>query len=93
MIESITELAQRYTYAFCCVYFVVGLVNDYIYARYMIAVADRKPFAAANWSLVFTLLWLVFALSIVEKSVPLISSYLVGGYLGTYFAVKFSAPK
>lgn len=88
MIDAITEFAQNHLYVSVCICLVLGLISDYVYACYMIAVTQRRPFAAANWSLIFTVLWLALALSIVVKSTPLISAYLVGGYIGTYLATR-----
>ena len=93
MIDAITQFAQDHIYVSICICFVIGLISDYIYACYMLAVSERRPLAAANWSLIFTILWLAFTLSIIEKSIPLILAYLAGGYIGTFLATKNAKEK
>ena len=93
MLEHISEFAKEHLYLSMAMTFFVGIIGDYIYARYMLAVADRKPIAAANWSFLFTVLAIFLTLSIVEKSIPHIVSYLIGGYAGTYFATKNASVK
>lgn len=67
---------------------VFGFVSDYIYAKYLQSVSDRRPFAAANWSFVFTIMCLGLTMSLIKGALPLICGYLTGGYAGTWNATK-----
>lgn len=69
--------------------FVVGLVTDWVWTRCIKCVQDHKAIAAANWSAGIYLCGVFSTLIIVEKNVWLIGAYILGGYLGTYWGVKY----
>lgn len=93
MFEAVTQWANENLVASVLALVFVGFVGDYLWARYMRAVSEHKRFAAANWSLACTVVYLFLTLSIVEKSVIHICGYLVGGYLGTFLGTKRNEEK
>jgi len=93
MIDALANLAREHFVISVCLMAVIGIANDFIYARYTLAIAERRALTAANWSLLFTVFWFTLTLSVVEKSLPHILAYLIGGFAGTYFGTKISSER
>jgi len=68
--------------------FIVGLITDWVWAKYFRNVAKHNAFAAANWSVAIYLCGVFATYLLVDKEYAAMVSYMIGGYLGTYFAVK-----
>jgi dolichyl-phosphate-mannose--protein O-mannosyl transferase len=71
--------------------FLCGAALDFMWTRCVDSVQTRKPFVAANMSVLIYLFTLVSTVLIVEKCVPAIVAYALGNWVGTYLAVKRKA--
>ena len=88
MIEQIFEFAKTHPMYAIPIGVTFGFVNDYMYAKYLQAATDHRPFAASNWSLAITILCLGLTMSLIQGAMLMVCSYLVGGYGGTWLATK-----
>jgi hypothetical protein len=59
-----------------------------MYAKYLQAATDNRPFTACNWSLAITILCLGLTISLIQGAILMVVSYLVGGYAGTWVATR-----
>lgn len=66
----------------------LGFVMDWVWAKYTVSMTEGRPFVAANYSFLIYLFGLFYTMMIVAGKFELVAGYLVGGYAGTYFAVK-----
>ncbi len=73
--------------------FLAGVGTDFIWAKYVHAIAKHSAFAAANWSIAIHLCSLFATVLLIDKAYLAIFAYLVGGYIGTYFAVRLGSVK
>lgn len=73
--------------------FLSGIGTDFIWSKYVKAISAHKAFAAANWSIAIHLCSLVATILLIDKAYLAIAAYLVGGYIGTYFAVRLGSVK
>ena len=71
-----------------CIAFIAGFFLDVFWAMCVHAVANHRAIAAANIGTMFLLCTIVATLLVVEKNVPSIVAYAIGGWVGTYVAVK-----
>lgn len=71
--------------------FLAGVGTDFIWAKYVHAIAKHRAFAAANWSIAIHLCSLFATILLIDKAYLAIAAYLIGGYIGTFFAVKFGS--
>lgn len=69
--------------------FLAGVGTDFIWAKYVHAISKHKAFAAANWSIAIHLCSLFATVLLIDKAYMAIIAYLVGGYIGTFCAVKW----
>lgn len=90
LIEQVFALAKVHPGYSITIGMILGFANDYMYACYIQSVADKKPFAACNWSLAITILCMCVTVSLIQGAMLLVGSYLVGGYGGTWLATKRS---
>jgi hypothetical protein len=73
--------------------FLVGLATDWIWSKWLIAIHEKRELSAANWSvLIYFCSFLGTFLVLKQAALPIIL-YVVGGWIGTYLAVKFSKDK
>ena len=68
--------------------FIVGFITDIVWTRYGINVAKRHALSAANWSVGIYLCGIFATFLLVDKEYFAMFAYAVGGWLGTFFAVK-----
>ena len=73
--------------------FLAGIGTDFIWAKYVKCIANHHAFAAANWSIAIHLCSLVATVLLIDKAYMAIIAYLIGGYIGTYFAVRLGKIK
>lgn len=73
--------------------FVVGLVTDWVWTFYFKSVARHAAFQAANWSVGIYLCNVFGTYLLVDKEYIAMAAYILGGFLGTYFAVKYGENK
>lgn len=73
--------------------FVVGLITDWVWTKYFRSVSLHNAFSAANWSLGIYLCGVFATYLLVDKEYVAMAGYMIGGYIGTYFAVKHGEPK
>jgi len=71
--------------------FVCGFALDCVWTRCVDSVQTRWPLSAANMSVLIYLCALVSTVLIVEKAVLACAACALGGWLGTYVAVKRKA--
>jgi len=68
--------------------FTCGFIMDVMWASCINAVTTKRPVAAANLSAVLYICTVVSTVLIVEKCVAAVAAYIIGGWLGTYVAVR-----
>jgi hypothetical protein len=68
--------------------FFLGLATDWIWTRWMQNVAANNPIVAANWSVLVYVVGLMYTMLIIGHAWVPIAFYLVGGWIGTYLAVR-----
>ena len=68
--------------------FLCGLSLDLVWTRCVKDVQAKRPISAANMSVLIYLCTLVSTVLIVEQCVPACAAYALGGWVGTYVAVK-----
>ena len=73
--------------------FLMGLITDWVWTKYFKTVAQHRALAAANWSLGIYLCSLFATTLLIDKQYDGIIAYMVGGWIGTFFAVKHGEPK
>lgn len=73
--------------------FILGVVTDFVWAKYMQSVTVHKAFSAANWSILIYVCGIYYTLLVVEHNIAAILAYLVGGWIGMYCSVKYFKPK
>lgn len=66
----------------------LGLITDWIWTRWMQNVAEKQAIPAANWSVGVYIVGLMYTMLIINQHWTPIIFYLIGGWIGTYFAVK-----
>lgn len=71
--------------------FIAGLLTDMFWSFYVSKISEGKAFASANWSIAIHLCSLVATVLLIDKAYMAIIAYLIGGYIGTYFAVRFGS--
>lgn len=70
--------------------FLLGLATDWIWTKWMQNVSAKQAVWAANWSVLVYIVGLMYTMLIIQQAWIPIVAYLVGGWIGTYFAVKMS---
>ncbi len=88
MIDTLNEWSTNYFGFSCVLAALAGFFADFVYAKYMQAVADRRPLAACNWSLVYTCIALLLIAALIGQSIWHILCYLAGGYYGTWHGTR-----
>jgi hypothetical protein len=88
MVDYILTLATVYPAYAAIVAFVLGFLTDIVWARWAISTKLNKAFAAANFTIFIYLFGLIYTLFIIEKNLLLVGMYILGGWIGTYLAVK-----
>jgi hypothetical protein len=68
--------------------FLCGLSLDLVWAACVGAVQSRRPLLAANLSILIYLCTLVSTVLIVDKEIIACVAYALGGWAGTYLAVR-----
>jgi hypothetical protein len=68
--------------------FLCGLSLDLVWTRCVNDVQAKRPISAANMSVLIYLCSLVSTLLIVDQAVIACVVYALGGWIGTYIAVK-----
>jgi len=69
-------------------YFLAGVVTDFIIARYCLAVARRARYAASSLAMIITLFnFFILSRIVVRENVPLQIAFALGTGLGTFLAV------
>ena len=71
------------------VVFGVGLVSDFVWARTVGSVGQKRKLAAANWCLVQNVCGLWFTLSITESSTMGVFAFLMGAWIGIFVALSW----
>lgn len=66
--------------------FIATVVSDFIWAKYMVAIADRRDVVAANWAVLVIAIGAFLVVSYVEDR-RLIIPAVIGAWIGTYLAV------
>jgi xanthine/uracil permease len=69
--------------------FLAGMGTDFIWAKYVDTIAQKRAFAAANWSIAIHVCSLVATVLLIDKAYLAIAAYLIGGYIGTFCAVTW----
>lgn len=69
--------------------FIIGMLTDWVWTRCIKSVAEKNAFWSANWSIAIYACGIFSTALIVDKNVYGIAAYLIGGYIGTYFGVKY----
>jgi hypothetical protein len=62
---------------------------DFCWAKYFIKVSARRPVQAANWSAMITVCGIITVTGYTGDKF-LIPAVLLGGWIGTYLAVRYS---
>ena len=88
MIDYILTLITVYPACASLIVFILGFLTDVVWANWAISVKKNSPIAAANLSVLIYIFGLMYTLVIIDKNLFLIFMYLLGGWLGTYLAVK-----
>jgi len=70
---------------------VIGFFGDYCWARWVLSCHEKRPFAAANWSLLIFTTSITYVYFIAEGHWYLLGGYIVGSYIGTFMAVKYES--
>jgi len=68
--------------------FLCGLSLDLVWTRCINDVTAKRPISAANMSVLIYLCTLVSTMLIVDQYVIACASYALGGWVGTYIAVR-----
>ncbi len=76
------------TFLLCIAGFILGLITDWVWTRWMQNVADKQAIFAANWSVLVYIAGLCYTMLIIGGAWIPIVFYLIGGWIGTYYAVK-----
>ena len=75
--------------ALCGLFFVVGVIEDWVVSRYYLAIGKKQAGRAAGISMFHTLLALFVVASIIKgDNLWMLLFYAAGGGLGTYLGVK-----
>lgn len=82
---------MTYTIQFILVFICVG-VSDVAWTMYIIKSNERRALASASWATVILLLSSYTVLSYTEDNTMIIPA-IVGGFVGTYFTIKYSKGK
>ena len=80
-------MLQYYAFSLIAV-FIIGVLTDYVWARWSSSVAKEKPFSAANWSFLTHVFSIVFTILIIENSSVQLGFHLAGCYFGAYLGVR-----
>ncbi len=73
--------------------YLVGVVTAWAFAKYMIAVTQRRPVQAAAWDFMIMFLAQVLILTLWAKtgdSIWVLIGYIFGNSTGTYFVTKYT---
>lgn len=70
--------------------FILGLITDIVWTKWMQNVTASNAIYAANWSFFVYVVGVLYTTLIVDKMYVAIGLYLIGAWLGTYLTVKFS---
>ncbi len=77
----------------CILAFLLALISDWIWTRYFLAISKNAPFWAANYSIGIVLCGLFASWLLIDKAWLALVSYIIGGYIGTYLAVRYGEKK
>lgn len=72
----------------CVGAFILGLATDWIWTKWMQNVSLGNRVYAANWSVLVYIVGMMYTMLIIGNAWVPIIFYLIGGWIGTYFAVK-----
>ncbi len=73
-----------------CVWaFILAFIVDAIWIWYYRAISDNKPFVAANFSILIVICSLFGSWLLIDKEYAALVTYIIGGYIGTYLAVRY----
>ena len=67
---------------------VCGMSFDFLWVWCVAAVEKKKPFQAANLSLILYVVGIVSTILIIEECCPAVIAYGIGCWIGTYFGVR-----
>lgn len=73
----------------CLTVFLLNIVVDWIWTKYIQSVSEKHAHRAAMWSVLIVLLGAINVIAYTNNRFLLIPA-VAGGYLGAYFAVRFS---
>jgi hypothetical protein len=68
--------------------FIIGLVTDITWTKYTTHISKGNKFYAANWSLAIYLCGVYATYLLIDKEYVSMIAYMIGGYIGTYYAVS-----
>lgn len=87
MLDFIHILITNHPYWMMIVSFILAVFTDIIWTRWSHAIKSNRALAAANWSVLMYVFGIVYTLVVMEKAILQIVAYVVGAWVGTYFAV------
>lgn len=91
--EMLTDTAEKYWALSALLSLGLGFFGDLFWARWSAAVAEKRAFAAANWSGLIYICGLFYFLLIVDQQFIQVACYFFGSYLGTYLGVCWQKPE
>jgi hypothetical protein len=93
MLDSILILITTYPIYAAIIAFMLGWLTDWVWAKWTLCIKNNNALGAANFSVLMYLFGIIYTLFIIDKSILPLILYITGGWIGTYFAVKYSKKK
>jgi len=79
---------MNYLWLWIILAFVCGFSLDWVWVQCVACIPLGRPLRAANLSLMLYILNLVPTLFLIEKNLPAVAAYAIGGWLGTYISAR-----
>lgn len=65
-----------------------AIIIDYVWVCYYQSIGNGQAFKAANYSILIVIFGLFGSWLLIDKEWAALAAYIVGGYIGTYLAVR-----